>query len=36
MRHDDFELCETNAIALYLDRVFPGPNRFPMIRVSAR
>lgn len=29
MRHDDFELCETNAIALYLDRVFPGPKLIP-------
>ena len=29
MRHDDFELCETNAIALYLDRVFAGPKLIP-------
>jgi glutathione S-transferase len=29
MRHGDFELCETNAIALYLDRVFPGPKLIP-------
>jgi glutathione S-transferase len=29
IRHGDFELCETNAIALYLDRVFPGPKLIP-------
>jgi glutathione S-transferase len=29
MRHGDFELCETNAIALYLDRVFPGEKLIP-------
>jgi glutathione S-transferase len=29
MRHGDFELCESNAIALYFDRVFPGPKLIP-------
>jgi glutathione S-transferase len=29
MRHGDFELCETNAIATYLDLAFPGPRLFP-------
>ena len=29
MRHGDFELCESNAIALYLDRAFPGPKLIP-------
>ncbi len=29
IRHGDFELCESNAIALYLDRVFPGPKLIP-------
>jgi glutathione S-transferase len=29
IRHGDFELCETNAIAMYLDRVFPGPKLIP-------
>jgi len=25
LRHDDFTLCESRAIATYLDRAFPGP-----------
>jgi glutathione S-transferase len=29
MRHGDFELCESKAIAAYLDLVFPGPRVFP-------
>jgi glutathione S-transferase len=29
MRHGDLELCETNAIATYLDLAFPGPRLFP-------
>src|SRR5215470_1305104 len=29
MRHGDFELCESKAIATYLDLAFPGPRLFP-------
>jgi len=29
LRHDDFELFESKAIATYLDRSFPGPCIFP-------
>ena len=29
LRHGDVELCETSAIARYLDAVFPGPALFP-------
>jgi glutathione S-transferase len=29
MRHNGFELCESNAIATYLDLAFPGPRIFP-------
>jgi glutathione S-transferase len=29
MRHGDFELCESKAIATYLDLVFPGPKLIP-------
>ena len=29
MRHGDFELCESKAIATYLDRVFEGPKLIP-------
>ncbi len=29
MRHGDFELCESKAIATYLDLSFPGPRLFP-------
>jgi glutathione S-transferase len=29
MRHGDFALCETKAIATYLDREFDGPALFP-------
>lgn len=29
MRHGDFELCESKAIATYLDLVFPGPRVLP-------
>jgi glutathione S-transferase len=29
MRHGDFSLCESKAIATYIDRVFPGPRLFP-------
>ena len=29
MRHGDFELCESRAIAGYLDSSFPGPKVFP-------
>src|SRR3974390_2989028 len=29
MRHGDFELCESKAIATYLDLAFPGPRVIP-------
>jgi glutathione S-transferase len=29
LRHGDFELCESKAIATYLDRAFDGPSLFP-------
>src|SRR5580704_7535382 len=29
MRHGDLELCESKAIATYLDRAFPGPALIP-------
>jgi glutathione S-transferase len=29
MRHGDVELCESKAIATYIDRVFDGPKVFP-------
>ena len=29
MRHGEFELCESKAIATYLDLAFPGPRVFP-------
>jgi glutathione S-transferase len=29
LRHGDFALCESKAIASYLDRSFPGPHVFP-------
>src|SRR5262249_21182637 len=29
MRHGDLELCESKAIATYLDRAFPGPALMP-------
>src|ERR1700722_11073054 len=29
LRHGDFELCESKAIASYLDRSFAGPSIFP-------
>jgi glutathione S-transferase len=29
LRHGDFELCESKAIATYLDRAFPGPQLLP-------
>jgi glutathione S-transferase len=29
MRHGEFELCESKAIATYLDLTFPGPRLFP-------
>jgi glutathione S-transferase len=29
LRHGDFELCESKAIATYLDRTFPGPQLIP-------
>jgi glutathione S-transferase len=29
MRHGNFELCESKAIATYLDRAFDGPPLFP-------
>ncbi|TXL72015.1 glutathione S-transferase family protein [Vineibacter terrae] len=29
LRHGDFALCESKAIATYLDRVFPGPQLMP-------
>jgi glutathione S-transferase len=29
MRYGDFELCESKAIATFVDRVFPGPKLFP-------
>jgi glutathione S-transferase len=30
MRHGDFTLCESKAIATYLDRGFPGPQLMPL------
>jgi glutathione S-transferase len=37
MRHGDFELYESKAIATYLDRAFPGPVLFPAdARLAAR
>jgi glutathione S-transferase len=30
MRHGDFELCESKAIATYLDLTFPGPRLIPI------
>ena len=29
MRHGEFSLCESKAIATYVDRTFPGPRLFP-------
>jgi glutathione S-transferase len=29
MRYGDFELCESKAIASFVDRAFPGPKLFP-------
>jgi glutathione S-transferase len=29
LRHGDFELCESKAIATYLDLAFPGPRLIP-------
>jgi glutathione S-transferase len=29
LRHGDFEVCESKAIATYLDRSFPGPQLIP-------
>jgi glutathione S-transferase len=29
LRHGDFELCESKAIATYLDRAYPGPQLIP-------
>ncbi len=29
MRYGDFELCESKAIATFVDRAFPGPKLFP-------
>ena len=34
MRHGDFELCESKAIATYLDLVFPGPRLIPTAAAS--
>ncbi|HZC97034.1 MAG TPA: glutathione S-transferase family protein [Bradyrhizobium sp.] len=37
LRHGDFALCESKAIATYLDRSFPGPQLFPSDpRLAAR
>ena len=36
LQHDDFVLYETNAIAAYIDDVFPGPKLTPADRSSAR
>ena len=37
LRHGDFTLCESKAIATYLDRSFPGPQLFPSDpRLAAR
>jgi glutathione S-transferase len=36
LRHGDFELCESKAIATYLDRGFPGPQLIPSdVRLAA-
>lgn len=35
LRHGDFRLCETWAIAHYLDRVFDGPALFPADAMDA-
>lgn len=36
LRHGDFELCESKAIATYLDRAFPGPQLIPSdVRLAA-
>jgi glutathione S-transferase len=35
MRHGELELCESKAIATYLDRVFPGPKLIPDDPVEA-
>jgi glutathione S-transferase len=36
LRHDDFELCESKAIATYLDRGFPGAQLIPSdLRLAA-
>jgi glutathione S-transferase len=36
LRHDDFELCESKAIATYLDRAFPGTQLIPSdLRLAA-
>ncbi|MBO0734742.1 MAG: glutathione S-transferase family protein, partial [Methylocapsa sp.] len=29
MRYGDYELCESKAIACFVDRAFPGPKLFP-------
>jgi len=29
LKHDDFGICESKAIASYIDRAFPGPKLFP-------
>ena len=35
MRHGDFELCESKAIATYIDRTFEGPKVIPEDPVKA-
>ena len=36
LRHGDFELCESKAIATYLDGAFPVPNSSPPTRAAPR
>ena len=33
LRHGDLELCESKAIATWLDRSFPAPFVFPPLRL---
>jgi glutathione S-transferase len=35
MRYGDYQLCESKAIATFVDRAFPGPKLFPTTPSSA-